>query len=382
MIKITDKKLCTGCRACEAVCPINAINFVEDEEGIEYPIVNDDECIGCGKCDKVCHMKVSIKRKEGSEHYYAGYLKQKELLKEVSSGGAAWGITLEVLERGGVVYGAVQERVDYVKHMRADTVKDARRFQRSKYLQSDIFDCFKTLKKDLESGKIVLFTGTACQIASVYSYVGNNTKNLYTLDVVCHGVPSIKVFRKYKEEIERKYKSEIVDIVFRDKSYGWNRNHYAIRLKNGKIKKENSRVQLFHSAYLQGLFYRPSCGECKYACLPRVADVTLADYWKYEGKLKCNNDNQGISLIVSSTTKGDKLVEWVRDRMCIEKTSEEMAKMSCRHLVNKPKENKKRSCFFEILNKRGYMYAVWRCTPKTMGIHRLIEAIRSKFIYE
>lgn len=377
MIQIQDKRLCTGCGVCSIVCPVNAIVLKEDQEGFEYPYINIDKCIECGKCKKVCHMHQDLKRKENAE-YYAGYLKQSELLEAVSSGGAAWALTLEVLNCGGIVYGAVQEGTDIVRHMRAQTVEEAQKFRRSKYLPSVLGNCYEEVKHDLEMDKKVLFTGTACQIAGLYAYLKTDYANLYTCDVICHGIPSMKVFRKYKEETEKKYKAEIENIVFRDKTYGWDRNHYKIRFTDGRTIYESSRTQLFHSGYLQGIFYRPSCGNCKYASLYRTSDVTLADFWKYEGKLKEKNENKGISLIICNSKKGKQLFEQASRVMSIEKSSKEEACRSCRHLTKTPVENKKRHKFFQLLDKKGYCYAAYMCMPKRMIIYTVIEQIRRK----
>lgn len=377
MIQILDKRLCTGCGACSIVCPVNAIELIEDQEGFEYPFIDRDKCIECGKCEKACHMRQNLKRNEKAE-YYAGYLKQSELLETVSSGGAAWALTVAILNCGGIVYGAVQESADCVRHMRAQTVEEAQKFRRSKYLPSVLGNCYEDVKSNLDLGKRVLFTGTACQVAGLYAYLKHDYADLYTCDVICHGIPSMKVFRKYKEEAEKKYKAEIENIVFRDKTFGWNRNHYKIQLVDGRTIYESSRTQLFHSGYLQGIFYRPSCGNCKYACLPRVADITLADFWKYEGKLKEKNENKGISLISCNSKKGRQLFEQAAKDMVVERSTESEACRSCRHLTKTPVENKKRQKFFQLVDRKGYRYAASMCMPKRMIIYTLIDQLRSK----
>lgn len=378
MIQILDKRLCTGCGACVIACPTGAIEMKADAEGFEYPFVDIKKCVNCGKCDQVCHMRKTPKENDKAE-YYAGYLKQSELLETVSSGGAAWALTLAVLQSGGIVYGAVQERVDFVRHMRAETIEEAQKFRRSKYLPSALRNCYREAKTDLDQGRTVLFTGTACQIAGLYAYLETDYDNLYTCDVICHGIPSVTVFQKYREEAEKIYKSEIRNIIFRNKSFGWRRNHYKIELADGRSIFASSRTHIFHSGYLQGLFSRRSCGDCRYAAIPRISDITLADFWKYEGELKETNQNRGISLILCNSKKGKKLFEQAAEAMYVEQSTETAAVRSCRHLTKTPKENGKRKKFFDLLNQKGYRYAARACTPRRIILYDIIERTRSRF---
>lgn len=382
MINIEDKRLCTGCGACVSACFKGAIRLEEDEEGFLYPVVNEKECVHCGKCDSVCHMNKSVQlHNKNQEEYYAAYAKQESILKSVSSGGAAWVLTEYFIRNGGVVYGAVQKDIDVIQHERAETIATAEGFKKSKYLQSLIGECYKNAKDDLLNNKTVLFTGTPCQIAGLYGYLGKDYNNLFTIDIVCHGVPSVLAFRNYKEEMEKKYKSKMKKIIFRDKTYGWNNNQYCIQYENGLIIRESSGVHLFHGAYLQGLFYRPSCGECKYAALPRIADFTLADFWKYQGKLKESNNNCGISLILCNTEKASKLIPELSKSLNIERVTEKMAIDSCRHLTKCPVENSNREKFFKCMKKSGYTVAAKKYIPKRMLVLSAVRKLRSR-LYE
>lgn len=363
MIKIENKALCTGCGACKAACPTDAITLIEDKEGFRYPVIDELKCIMCGKCESVCSMYKHAEQESVHEGYYAGYLKNTEELSKVSSGGAFWALAQTVLSLEGVVYGAVQRGIEDIRHERADTVEDAEKFRRSKYFQSDVSNCYNQVKDDLNKDKIVLFSGTACQVAALYNYLGKKYDNLYTCDVVCHGVPSMKVFRSYRTELENSQNTQMKELVFRDKSYGWRKNHYKITFENGKVIKEPSVKNLFHAGYLQGIFYRPSCGHCRYAKMPRVSDITLADYWKYEGDLLKNND-MGISLIVCSTEHGEHLLDKARKYMYIENSDREAALLSCRHLNNAPKENPNRQAFFDEFNNKGYKETIKKYLPK------------------
>lgn len=364
MIQISDPKQCTACGACINICPKDAISFKEDEEGFWYPHLNKDKCINCGLCEKVCPFKVNTYKRIASENgyprFYAGQLINKKELFEVSSGGASWALAQAVIAGKGIFYGANQKNVDIIEHVRADTIEEAKKLRRSKYLQSDTKFTFKEVKKDLEEGRIVLYCGTGCQIAGLLSFLRKPFDNLYTCDIVCHGVPSTKVWRKYREEKEKREGRHIVDLVFRDKSSGWLHNQYKITYDDGTVEKELSSTHPFHAGYLAGIFYRPSCGCCQFAHLPRCSDLTLADFWKYTGKFHSADNNIGVSLITVNSKKGESLLGECRKYIEIEMTSEELALSSCRHLHNCPTENPNRTAFFSYFYKHGYFKAAQR----------------------
>lgn len=198
--------------------------------------------------------------------------------------------------------------------------------------------------------------------------------NLITVEVVCHGVPSRKVWNAYRREKEAKEGDKIVDLVFRDKSAGWSHNQYKITYEGGSIEKELSIKQLFHAGYLKGLFYRPSCGSCKYASLPRVADITLADYWKYKGRFREQGD-LGISLISINNEKGSNFLQLSSRYLDFEITGRDQALASCRHLDEHPVENLNRSAFFVFFFKKGY-YAAAKKYIVESKYHRVIKKIK------
>lgn len=364
MITISNKRLCTGCKACANACPVNAIEYIEDDEGFWYPAVCFDKCINCSKCERVCPMLkedhgVPDENKAFPNLFFSAQLMNKDELATVSSGGTFWALTKSVFDQNGVVYGAAQHDVDRIHHERAETVEEAARFRRSKYFQSDSNTVYQQAETDLKNGSVVLFSGTGCQIAGLNCFLGKEYKNLYTCEVVCHGVPSFKVWKKYREEKEAKESKTISGLVFRDKSAGWSQNQYEITYSDGTVEKERSTKQLFHSGYLQGLFYRPSCGSCPFASLPRVADITMADYWKYQGQLLKNGDI-GVSLLSVNSEKGLKLLEESKKYLFVEETSRELALESCRHMDEHPSENPNREAFISECLDNGYEHAAKR----------------------
>lgn len=360
MIHVTDKSKCSGCKACANICPVEAVTFVEDAEGVWYPAVNKDKCIQCGRCEKVCPF---LKEGHGvpkdnciyETRFYAAQLKCQNDLTEVSSGGAFQGIASAIILNGGVVYGVKQENVDHIFHIRVSNLEELQNTRRSKYLQSDIGNCYSQTKRDLIDGKIVLFSGTGCQIAGLNCFLGKTFDNLYTCEVVCHGVPLRKIWELYRKEKEAREGKRIEDLVFRDKSKGWSHNQYKITYDDGSVEYEKSTEQLFHAGYLKGLFYRPSCGICPFASMPRVADITLADYWQYEGAMK--QQDLGVSLIAVNNKQGNRLFQLAETFLNIEPTSKKNALRSCRHMDEHPIENPNRNAFLEMAVSRGYYAA-------------------------
>ncbi len=358
MIQVEDKTKCTGCEACVNACPLGIIEMEEDSEGFRYPRVDKDKCINCGRCDKVCMMYHENEKNSNESKSFAAVARDKSELKKVSSGGVFLSLAKSVIFSGGVVYGVKQtDIVDRVCHDRADTIEEAMRFCRSKYLQSHNERCFNKVKADLERGLKVLYTGTGCQIGGLYLFLEKDYDNLCTCEVICHGVPSSSVFRSYISETSEKNGSNISKIIYRDKSLGWKNNHYAISFDNGKTVHEPSVDNPFHKGYLMGLYYRPSCGQCRFAKLPRVADITLADFWRYEGALN-RGENTGISLVVCNNKKGEDLFFDCREYVDFEEVSMEAALNSCRHLSNTPIVNEKRKRFFNVFKKRGFYKAL------------------------
>ncbi len=362
MIEINEKSKCSGCGACYAICPQNAIIMNEDEEGFLYPYVDTAHCINCGLCEKTCPMSnIDSRRLEGSfkdiPDYFAGQLKDKETLLAVSSGGAYWAFAEKILEEGGLVYGAKQDGVSNIYHKRAANLKEAEDIRRSKYIQSRMYDIYESVRNDLLNDVKVLFSGTPCQIAGLNAYLKRNYSNLITCEVVCHGVASKLVFDNYCKEFEKIHGGRITGIVFRDKSAGWRRNQYKILMDDGRTVYERSTKNLFHLGYLLGLYYRPSCGSCPYASIPRCADITLADYWNYKGRFTDRHGDLGVSLIVANTEKGSRMVRESCKYIDLEMSKKELAFRSCRHLTRHPKMSKERDEFIASVKKNGFHYS-------------------------
>ena len=359
-IHLASLNQCTGCAVCASICPTNSITMREDKEGFGQPHIDTDTCIKCHMCEKTCPIIKPIDNEEKIQtRVYAGQLKNKVDLLEVSSGGAFWALVQTIINQGGVVYGAALMRGIYVKHIRGDNIEAAKVLRRSKYLPSDINGIYKQVAKDLKEDRQVLFSGVGCQIAGLKSFLHKDYDNLFTCDVVCHGIPSMKVWNAYRDEKERKEERKLVDLVFRNKSKGWKNNHYKMTFDDGSVEYCPSVQHPFHKGYLRGLFNRRSCATCPFATLERVSDITLADYWQYDGPLF--NPTNGVSLVCVHSAKGESVLHAASKYMECEPTALDKAIASCRHLTHTPLQHPNRDAFFASLDKCGYMKASTKC---------------------
>ena len=276
MIEVKNKMECCGCHACFNVCPVNAIEMKEDEKGFKYPIIDKEKCVNCGLCDKVCPIKekVCISNEPVA---YAAYNKDEEIRKESSSGGIFTLLAEKILEKQGIVFGAIFDDNFHVIHTYIDSKKQLEKLRGSKYVQSTIGDCYKIAKQYLEEDKYVLFTGTPCQIEGLRSYLQKDYKKLYTQDIICHGVPSPKVWEKYMEYRKNKDKEIPQKIYFRNKDNGWKRYNVKFKYKQGEYKNRQSK-DVYMQAFLRDISLRDSCYHCNF----KKKNMLLIDH--LEGK--------------------------------------------------------------------------------------------------
>lgn len=363
MIKIEDKTKCCGCHACYNVCPKNAIEMIEDDKGFKYPNINEDVCINCNLCEKVCPVlkKVEV---ENIPVSYACYNKNEEVRKNSSSGGIFTLLAEKILEKNGVIYGASFNDAWLVEHIRIDNKDELYKLQTSKYLQSSINDTYKQAKNDLDNNKLVLFTGTPCQVNGFISYLrGKTYDNLYTQDIICHGVPSPKVWKKYlkyREELDGKHPMRI---NFRQKDEGWNMFALLLQYKDS-VYKTNHRDDLFMQAFLRNACLRDSCYNCSFKSKNRQTDITLADFWEVENIVPEFNDNKGTSLLIVNTEKGEKLFESIKNKMIFQESDFESSirpNPSIYESVSKPKNSEE---FFDNLDNYTFDELVDKYTIK------------------
>lgn len=303
MIRIIDKSLCCGCTACEAVCPHDAITMRPDMLGFLYPEADPEKCVGCGLCEKVCAFS---KAKPVMSEYVKAYGARSidpEVLMSSRSGGVFPQFAEMTLNDGGTVYGAGYEDGFRVVHKRASDISGVKEFRGSKYVQSDMRGIFRMVRKDLQDGYKVLFTGTPCQVDGLRSYLPERLhENLLSVDIVCHGVPSPYVWRDYLTYQQGIHGGKVTEVDFRNKrEFGWKAHKETFTI-GGSKHADSSYTYLFY----EHVMFRDSCHRCPYACTSRPSDVTLADFWGWQNVLPdFNLDDRGVSLVLCSTEKGD-----------------------------------------------------------------------------
>ena len=300
---------CTGCEACANICPVRAIVMAPDEEGFFKPTVNKEKCTNCGLCQSVCSA-INFKSENLKEPQCYAAMADDSIRNVSSSGGVFTILANYVFEKNGYVCGAAFDEEWKVKHIIIDNKDDLQKLRGSKYVQSEMGDIYKQIKSLLLDNKLVLFTGTPCQVSALKLFLVEKYKSLITVDLLCHGVPSYFVFRKYLEESFDFDK--IIDINFRDKfDRGWRCDDLAIRFSDSNRVTSNDYFKGFHT----NLYLRNSCTSCKYASMPRQGDLTLGDFWNIEKYRDDLNDVKGTSLVLTNTEKGIALFQNIKQNL-------------------------------------------------------------------
>lgn len=350
-IDFIKKNQCCGCSACVQKCPKNAISLKEDEEGFFYPIVNKEKCINCGLCKKVCpFINYEVEQKENYPKAYAVKNKINKDILNSSSGGVFIAIAKYIIKENGVVFGAAYDENNNVNHISVEREEDLFKLQGSKYVQSNILNTFKDAKESLDKGKKVLFSGTPCQIRGLKNFLLKDYDNLITCDLVCHGVPSQKLFKTYLKSLEEKYQKKIKKYDFRNKDKkGWGLTA-KVTFEDGKSKYINSDFDSYYSNFLDCNTYRESCYNCKFTTTNRNTDITLADYW---GILSIHNDfydEKGVSLILVNSKSGLYLLNNIADNIELIETDLNYAITKNKNLIQPSVRPEKRNNIYKNID--------------------------------
>lgn len=371
--KVSNK--CCGCSACLNKCPKKAINMVADSKGFKYPVIDKTLCIECGLCENVCPILNNEKNQIEEINAYACYNKNENERFNSSSGGIFILLAKEIIKMNGVVFGACLDEKQNVQHIYIEKQKELYKLMKSKYVQSTIGNTYKNAEEFLRQGKIVLFTGTPCQIDGLYSYLGKEYENLFTQDIVCHGVPSPKVWDEYKKYRYEKDGKLPQTIDFRNKDNGWKKYQLKFNYENESYSN-NSNSDLFLQSFLRNTILRDSCYQCNFKDKYRKSDITLADFWGIDKIHKELNDDKGISLVLVNSKKGNDLFSKIKPQIMCQKTDLTQAIKSNSAMTKSAKKDKKRELFFKNLELINFEILVKKYTTKPSVLLRILKKIK------
>lgn len=380
-ILFNEKSTCCGCTACAAVCPQHAIEMLPDENGFFYPRINEEKCIHCNLCKLVCSYQKQQPDTLEKEVFVA--VSQNTNISESASGGIFSGFAKNILAKGGVVYGSTMQYENgqlHTKHIKVVDEAELCLLKGSKYVHSDMHNIFQDVQAELKKGTVVLFSGTPCQISGLKGFLRKDYPNLFTMDIICHGVPSEQLFQKYIAYEEQKNKSKIVDFRFRDKKEGW-QLHGAMTFENGRTVYFEPEKSSYYQLFLNSYTYRENCYSCPYASEHRPGDITIGDYWCIElvhPELLLENGGQidhrkGVSCMIINSNQGKKLLKEYGSGIKYWISSYENASRYNRQLSAPSQLKAEREIVLDLAQKDYKLLELWyqrKCIP--IKINRFI----------
>lgn len=358
MIEIEDKAECCGCGACSQSCSSKCIHMTEDEEGFLYPVVNKELCIECGICEKICPVLNHVSKDNYFKEpiAYAAVNKDEKIRKESSSGGVFTLFSEYILSKNGIVFGAaMSEDCESVNHIGVEKAEALRLLRGSKYVQSEIGNTYQCAKGELEKGRLVLFSGTPCQIAGLKGYLKKDYENLFTIEVICHGVPSPALWKKYIIYVGKKLRAPISRVIFRDKIFSdGERLMMHIKARNNKVYKAYEEEDPFYCFFLGNFCLRPSCYQCRFKAGSSAADITIGDFWGGNEVVPGFGEGGNLSLIYLHSDKGKGVFNFIKEHMKLQWTEYETSVVynsAYKESVSYPKE---RGGFFYDLENLAF----------------------------
>ena len=348
-------KNCSSCGACTNICTHGAITMQLDKEGFYRPVVDSSKCVKCGLCEKACPWENEVLNPNGSTKApktVAAYAQDEEIRLQSSSGGIFTVLAEKILDDGGVVVGVAQLSSTRFGHIVVDNKADLAKLRGSKYVQADVGAIYRDVRALLKDGRKVLFSGTPCQVAGLYAVLGKSVSaNLFTVDVVCHGAPSVKVFEKYIEYLESDTQSKVESTQFRDKRSGWHRYSTTSLLNNNSQYSKSLLEDAFLRVFLSNICLNSSCADCRYGKMPRIADISLGDYWNIADVHPQMENDKGTSVVLLNTVHGEELFSSVAEslKQCESSLEQAVAGNPC--IVHSSKEHFRRPEFFADLRR-------------------------------
>lgn len=309
MIILNDKIDCCGCTACYNICPKNAILMKSDDEGFLYPIIDNEKCINCSLCNKVCPMINSPKLNDFDLVSYVIRANNLDIVKNSTSGGFITPLAIWVLEQKGIICGAGYDSNFNVVHQFFTSNESIDNLRGSKYVQSNLENCYTQIKTLLEKDKLVCFIGAPCQVAGLKNFLIKDYDKLITVDFVCHGVPSPKLWNEYLLDKEKRYNSKVRKVIFRNKTYGYHSGTMKIAFENGKTYYGSARIDIMLKSFFSEISSRPSCYHCRFKTIKRCSDFTIYDCWNFSKLVEKKDDDNGYTNLIIQSNKGNNIFE-------------------------------------------------------------------------
>lgn len=374
MLSLIKKEDCCGCAACMQACPRQCIKMTFDEEGFQYPKVNVTNCVKCGLCEKVCPIRQKRYKQElDAQKVYIAYAKSDEIRLHSSSGGIFTLLAESCIKENGAVYGAAFTDTFDVCHVGVEKAEDIAKLQGSKYIQSKVGNSYIEVKERLKNNQKVVFSGTPCQIAGLKSYLKDDYDNLITVDILCHGVPSEKLWKKYVEEQEMAHASSVRRTFFRHKKYGWKKYAVLLEFSNNTAYERVFTQDPFMQMLLANISLRPSCYNCRFKEMPHLSDITLGDCWGVQQHSPEMDDNKGTSVVLLNTAKGKCAFEKILPNLQYKECSLDCAVSPDAESRQKIRKHPNRKRFFKKLDEDSIegLMCYMKASILTRGVYKV-----------
>ena len=383
-MRICEQKFCIGCMACGNICPRDAIDVISDSNGFYKVSIDESKCIKCGLCVRNCPNNINFEalyeKMSIPDFAIAAWSKDKKTRKISTSGGVFSEFAHKFIEKNGIVVGAVYNN-HKVYHTVATNETELARMRGSKYVQSDVGGIYREIKEYLEKDRYVLFSGTPCQVFALNRFMGKKYDNLVTIDLICHGVPSPRVFGDYCNYMEEKYSNKISKIFFRNKKPGWVVYGMKIIFDNNEVYENDTKNDPYLVGFLRDYFINDGCHNCHFTNVKRFSDITIADFWGYtSNEYEFLDDDKGISLILLNTEKGRRLFDDIKDSVKYQKKDIEMAIRGNRCLTKPFPPNVHKNKFWKDYNTVSFEQIIDKYFyPEPMPKFTMVQKIKKCF---
>ena len=377
MININKiSKSCTGCGVCANICPVSAVQMKPDEFGFFHPNVDKSLCSNCGLCEKKCPV-ISSQNVQSLKKAYYGRALDDSIVSQSSSGGIFTVLAQEIIDNDGVVYGAIfDSATKKILFSNTDEV-ELDKLRRSKYAESCTGTVYLDVQAQLGAGRLVLFSGMPCQVAGLKKFLGKEYENLFTCDFICGGGASPQYFREHLSFLEKKFNSNVVDVNFRPKLYGWKEHSIKIDFDNGKEYRNYAYLDSYFRGFVnEQITIRESCADCKFRN-NHASDIIMADFWGYRQIQGLKIDNKGMSLIVTNSEKGEYLLHKASEhRASMAEIDIQYATYNFKPKCSSSELSQKRRTFKENYLKYGFEKAARKTYMKNCIKYKLKKSIK------